>query len=83
MVIYSLKYASDGLKKDPVKLVSKKDEDAIALTRQVIDEAKKYIALYVESISGGVFPLSQRENREKIVCQYCGLKAICRVSEAK
>jgi len=83
MVIYSLKYASDGLKKDPVKLISKKDEDPITVTREVIEEAKKYIALYVESISGGVFPLSQRENREKIVCQYCGLKAICRVSESK
>jgi ATP-dependent helicase/nuclease subunit B len=81
MVIYSLKFAADELKKDKVKLTVKKDDDEIALTSELLAEAKKYISGYVGSISKGVFHLSKHPNREKIVCRYCGLRPICRVSE--
>lgn len=81
MVIYSLKYSSDDLKKDRVKLGSKKTDDEIALTEELLTMTKEYISQYVTSIGKGIFPLSSDPEREKIVCQYCGLKAICRVSE--
>lgn len=83
MVIYSLKYAAGELKKDPVKLASKKEEDPLILTGELIQTTKQFIAGYVKSITEGDFPLSKRVDREKIVCQYCGLKSICRVSEVK
>jgi ATP-dependent helicase/nuclease subunit B len=81
MVIYSLKFAVDELKKDKVKLTTKKEDDEIALTSELLEEAKKYISGYVDLISNGVFHLSNHQNRENMVCRYCGLRSICRVSE--
>lgn len=81
MVIYSLKFMAGELGKDKVKIISKKDDDEIALVAGLISDSKKYISNYVHSISEGVFHLSKHANRDKIVCNYCGLKSICRVSD--
>ena len=81
MVIYSLKYNADDLKKDKVRLGSKKADDEIALTSELLETTRNYIAEYAAYIGKGIFPLSPHPERDKIVCQYCGLKAICRVSD--
>lgn len=81
MVIYSLKYAQDEFGMKKVNLATKKEEDETALISELLIEAKKYVSEYVYSISNGRFPISHHENRDKLVCDYCGLKPICRVND--
>jgi len=81
MVIYSLKYSEGDFGKMRIKMASKKEEDENALISELLEKAKEYIASYVSSISGGKFPLSSLPAREKLICGYCGLKPICRISE--
>ena len=83
MVIYSLKFSEGDFGPDKVNLKSKKDDDEAALTGELIKQARLFIAKYVSEISEGKFNLSQNPKRDSIVCCYCGLKPICRVSESK
>ena len=86
--IYSLKYSSKDFGKKLVggRNVRNKETDEFYEKRkyeseQMIETCLKSIKKYVSAISIGVFHLSDLEDREKKVCNYCNFKAICRISE--
>jgi len=87
--IYSLKYSSKDFGKKLVggRNVKNKETDEFYEKRkneseQMIETCLESIKKYVTAISNGVFHLSDLEDREKKVCNYCNFKSICRISEA-
>ncbi len=87
--IYSLKYSSRDFGKKLVgsRNVKNKETDEFYEKRkneseQMIETCLESIKKYVSAISNGVFHLSDLEDREKKVCNYCNFKSICRISEA-
>lgn len=87
--IYSLKYSSKDFGKKLVggRNVKNKETDEFYEKRKnesekMIETCLESIKKYVTAISDGVFHLSDLEDREKKVCNYCNFKAICRISEA-
>lgn len=82
MVIYSLKYSENEFGRKAVKLAGKKSGEEIEAIKELLETTKKFISAYVSSISNGVFHISKHEDREKMICGYCGFKSICRVTDA-
>lgn len=80
MIIYSLKYALDEFGKDPVSLKYSRDKE-ITTIEQLINLTIKHIVNYVQQISEGKFGLSPHADREKLICNYCQFKSVCRVEE--
>ena len=85
--IYSLKYSSKDFGKKLIggRNVRDKETDEFYEKRkyeseQMIETCLESIKKYVSAISNGVFHLSDLEDREKKVCNYCNFKAICRIS---
>jgi len=86
--IYSLKYSSKDFGK---KLVGSRNvrntetdefyEKRRVESEQMIETCLQSIRKYVSAISSGIFHLSELEDREKKVCNYCNFKSICRISE--
>ncbi|MBT8386980.1 MAG: exodeoxyribonuclease V subunit gamma, partial [Ignavibacteria bacterium] len=82
--IYSLKYSSKDFGKKLVggRNVRTKETDEFYEKRkneseQMIETCLEWVKKYVSAISNGVFHLSDLEDREKKVCNYCNFKAIC------
>lgn len=90
--IFSLRYDEDKFGGFPVKMGKRIDNTGLAddKTRgkifDTVAEMKETALGRVESavkgISAGRFPLTNAQNREKIVCGWCELKPVCRVSES-
>ncbi|MGE5352961.1 MAG: PD-(D/E)XK nuclease family protein [Acidobacteriota bacterium] len=72
-IIYSLKYSADDFKKNVViQETSKKIPPLMAM-----EISAKKIPQYIKSISGGVFSLNDK--RDKETCKYCDFSNICRL----
>ncbi|HOI28291.1 MAG TPA: exodeoxyribonuclease V subunit gamma [Melioribacteraceae bacterium] len=76
MIIYSLKYSEDEFGK--IKVVSGDSE--IKDSSQLIKLTMQHIRDYVQRITEGKFGLSNREDRETLVCRYCNFKSVCRIN---
>jgi len=81
MIIYSLKYSKDDFGKNPVSLKRARSVK-INSNEELIELTIAHIKNFISLISQGKFNLSPHENREKIVCGYCQLKAICRIADS-
>ncbi len=78
MIIYSLKYSEDEFGK--IRVVSSDSE--IKDSSQLIKLTMQHIRDYVQRISEGKFGLSNREDRETLVCRYCNFKSVCRINSS-
>lgn len=78
--IYSLKYSEAKFGKHEIKLGGKALMDTAGHERNLIalEETKNAIKKYAGGIRSGKFPLSELEDRDKEICNYCGLIYMCR-----
>lgn len=82
MFIYSLKYAQDNFGKLPVSLKKSRSVEP-KTNEELINISIEHIKNFIRQISEGKFNLSPHKDREKIVCNYCQYKSICRVEGSK
>jgi ATP-dependent helicase/nuclease subunit B len=76
MIIFSLKYSLEKFGKQ--KVVSTDKE--ITTMDKLIESTISHIKKYIQQISEGQFFISPHEEREKLVCKYCGFSSVCRVN---
>ncbi|MGD8781451.1 MAG: exodeoxyribonuclease V subunit gamma [Ignavibacteria bacterium] len=81
MSIYSLVYNNKKFGKQLISLTRKKNADIEYLVNEIIELTWTHIKKYVDSISKGIFNLSQLEDRENKICRFCNFKSVCRVAD--
>jgi ATP-dependent helicase/nuclease subunit B len=90
--IYSLKPGKDFGSKPVLPKNSRKDYDSsdaekrellAAYNNELIENCKEKITGFVRLISTGHFNVSPHEDRNELVCNYCGHSSICRVEEIR
>ncbi len=86
--IYSLKYSVKDFGKKLVGSRNAKQNETTEYyekqksnSEKLIEVCLESIKKYVSEISNGNFHLSELEDRDKKVCNYCNFKSICRISD--
>jgi len=83
--IYSLKLTSKDFGRKSISTETKRnmnDEERILMNENIINIAADSITKYVKQIADGDFRLSQLEDRDSKICNYCEFKSICRIRDA-
>lgn len=84
--IYSLKFSRKELGKKMISITQSNKklskEELTELNKEMIRYCIDAVEKYVEGITSGKFHLSMHEDRENLVCRYCGFKPVCRISDA-
>lgn len=83
--IYSLKYQAGKFGPMPISLKRGKTthEENIQQITQLINICIEAVKKYIRAIQEGKFHLSELEDRESKVCQYCNFRPICRIQEVE
>jgi len=84
MIIYSLDFKDKNFGPLPLKLSNKRNtdfEEDHKLNLELTSNTKGKITNYHQNIKSGNFNLSNLENREEKVCQYCDFRSFCRMQE--
>ena len=84
MIIYSLNFKDEKFGKFPINLKGRGKmslEEKKLLNEELLNSTKDKVLQYHEKIKRGNFHLSQLENREEKVCNYCDFNSFCRVKE--
>lgn len=84
MIIYSLDFKDKNFGKKEINFTRKQSleiDDYIALNREQMEITKEMLGKYHDKITKGKFHLSELEDREDKVCNYCDFKSLCRVKE--
>lgn len=79
--LYSLKFKQGEFGKHKITLVNKKADDTEKEIESLFENTLNKIENYIEHIVKGEFPLTNLEDRQKKVCNYCDFNKICRVEE--
>lgn len=83
--IYSLKFQEDKFGPMPIRLKLGKTtiEENIKQNTELINICIEAVKKYIRAIQEGKFHLSELEDRESKVCQYCNFRSICRIQEVE
>ena len=82
MFIYSLKFNEKIFGKNEVKITRSSkfsESEKSELLKQIVDDSLAKLKEYFNGIISAEFNPSNLEDREKLVCNYCNFKNICRI----